>query len=78
MAELKSRAGIIYSAFLMRGTIKPHAKDLGQGGVKNWGNECIQQAVGRMGTFGSSFSHRLSTVLVPFPSHPSLHPWGHL
>lgn len=55
MAELKSRAGIIYSAFLMRGTIKPHAKDLGQGGVKNWGNECIQQVAGRMDTFTASW-----------------------
>ena len=50
MAEPKSRAGKIHSAFLMRGTVRPHVKDLGQGGVKNWGNECIQQAAGRMNT----------------------------
>lgn len=51
MAELRSRAGKIYSGSLMRGTAKSHTRDLGQGGVKNWGCECDQQAAGATGAY---------------------------
>lgn len=37
MGEPTSRTGEIYSASLMGRTAKSHIKDIGLGGVKNWG-----------------------------------------
>lgn len=46
MAESKSGAGKIYSASLMGGSAKSHAKDMDPGGVRNLAYKCQQAAGG--------------------------------